>query len=351
MSMWQTIEACPETPALPARVQAGVVEGPGIPSVLDFVNEGHFEAIADPVRARRLFAHSVRMVEIETFSFCNRRCWFCPNATIDRHSVTHYMPAEMYASVIGQLQALGFAGQISFSRYNEPLADRVILDRLQLAHRLLPATTLHTNTNGDYLTAPYMRELHAAGLRSLNIQIYLANEDRYDHERMRHRLAQLTRRLALDLPVIRDEPDVWLEAAGHFDAMAVRVYARNFDRNGCDRGGTVAVSNVGSRLAPCLSPFWHVYIDYNGCVMPCCNLRSDAPAHGDAIVGDLRVTPDLAAIYAGAALARWRRHLASFAPKAGLCAHCQFAKVADTPANRAAAARVSVDVVMNEVHS
>ena len=44
------------------------------------------------LRAAAIFQRAVRMVEIEVFSYCNRRCWFCPNATIDRISKNIYMP-------------------------------------------------------------------------------------------------------------------------------------------------------------------------------------------------------------------------------------------------------------------
>ena len=30
---------------------------------------------------------NIRLVEIEIFSFCNRKCLFCPNSFIDRHSI------------------------------------------------------------------------------------------------------------------------------------------------------------------------------------------------------------------------------------------------------------------------
>ena len=85
------------------------------------------------------------------------------------------------------------------------------------------------------------------------------------------------------------------------------------------------------RTSPCLSPFQHVYIDYNGKVMPCCNLRSDLPAHQDAIIADLHASPDLFLVYAGRTLAAWRGALVGFDPKSGYCATCSFGSYARTP--------------------
>ncbi len=40
----------------------------------DFVTAAHFRAAPDRAAARRLFKDSVTAVEIEIFSYCNRRC-------------------------------------------------------------------------------------------------------------------------------------------------------------------------------------------------------------------------------------------------------------------------------------
>ena len=31
-----------------------------------------------------LFKKHLKLIEIEVFSFCNRKCWYCPNSYIDR---------------------------------------------------------------------------------------------------------------------------------------------------------------------------------------------------------------------------------------------------------------------------
>src|SRR5262249_15528341 len=112
-------------------------------------------------------------------------------------------------------------------------------------------------------------------------------------------------------------------------------YARNFDVNGCSRGGSVPIAIASVRTSPCLSPFYHVYIDYNGSVMPCCNLRSDVPAHQNAVVANLRDETDLFRIYASETMAAWRRGLVGFRPKTGHCATCSFVPFDATSEHRA----------------
>jgi Radical SAM superfamily/Iron-sulfur cluster-binding domain len=301
----------------------------------DFIVDDHFRPIQGRREAIRLFRESVSMVEVEVFSYCNRRCWFCPNSLIDRQSKTEYMAEDLYLRILDQLAEADYRQMVSYSRYNEPLADRIILRRIEQATRRLPGAVLHTNTNGDYLTPQYLGELADAGLRSLNIQVYLGNDDRYDHERMRTKLLRTLDQLQLNASVVRDEPGVWLEATTESCGIRMRIYARNFELNGCNRGESVPIQIAYRRTSPCLSPFHHVYIDFNGKVMPCCNLRSDVPGHDNAIVDDLNTANDLFLVYAGETMAAWRRSLIGFDRKSGHCSSCSFVTYDDTAEHRA----------------
>jgi hypothetical protein len=150
--------------------------------------------------------------------------------------------------------------------------------------------------------------------------------------------------LELSAPIVRDDPGVWLEAAAHASGMRMRIYARNFELNGCSRGESVPIQIAYRRTSPCLSPFYHLYIDFNGKVMPCCNLRSDVPAHADAVIADLDAArdgaDDLFLVYASETMAAWRRGLVGFDRKSGHCATCSFVPFEDTPEHRATQQRL-----------
>ncbi|WP_298610613.1 radical SAM/SPASM domain-containing protein [uncultured Thiothrix sp.] len=298
------------------------------------IKPSHFKTLANLEAAKSLFKHSVNLVEIEVFSYCNRTCWFCPNSFIDRRSANIYMPEALYLSILEQLAEIEFDGKISYSRYNEPLADKIILERIKQARNLLPKAHLHTNTNGDYLNNAYLHELKAAGLNSLNIQIYLANNEHYDHEKMRKTMLKVQERLGLSGSIVKEKQGEWLEAEFDFEGLTIRQYARNFDINGCSRGDTLPIFQDYQRTAPCFSPFEHLYIDYNGNVIPCCNIRSDIEQHQKAIVGDLESDLNIFQIYAGKELSQWRKGLVSFSKKGGLCANCRFNVVKPSLANR-----------------
>ena len=110
---------------------------------------------------------------------------------------------------------------------------------------------------------------------------------------------------------------------------------RNFAANGVNRGETVSIGErCHPRSAPCLIPFCHIYVDYNGCIMPCCNVRSDLPAHRPHIVGDLRVAgTSLRGVFTGEPIVAWRKSLVGFGAIGSPCTHCHFAEVPATDEN------------------
>lgn len=293
-------------------------------SFFDRLQPFHLQQTDELGLAREMFRRSVTQVEIEIFSYCNRRCWFCPNAEIDRISHNEYMAPELYSSIIAQLAEIEYTGMISYSRYNEPLADRIILDRLREARDALPGALLHTNTNGDYLNPAYLEELYEAGMRSLNIQLYLKNHERYDHEKTIARAEQTLNRLKLPFEVTINTPGEWLEMNLTYRDMKIRLYGRNFEVNGTSRGNKVDIKRDYVRTMPCNIPYWNVYVDYNGKMVPCCNYRSDIPEHEEYILNDLNEQPSLFLTYASRKAVAFRRSMLTLEEKKGPCSNCHF---------------------------
>lgn len=282
-------------------------------------------AAATHEEAANIFARGIRMVEIEIFSYCNRRCWFCPNSFIDRRSENKLMDQKVYSSIMDSLSEINYSGLISYSRYNEPLSDRIILERLAEAHDKLPKATLHTNTNGDYINMDLLGELYNAGLRSLNIQLYLANDEKYEHNAIKNRATHTLKRIPLPSSVVIDNEGEWYQLQLEYKDMSIKMYGRNFAINGTSRGDQVDIHKNYIRTSPCIMPFWSIYIDFNGSVMPCCNLRSDIPSHIGYRSGQLGVDGNLFEIYASKRSATFRSSLLNEEPKKGVCSNCHFA--------------------------
>jgi MoaA/NifB/PqqE/SkfB family radical SAM enzyme len=234
------------------------------------------------------------------------------------------MPEEMYLSILNQLAQIDYDKEITYSRYNEPLAYReIILKRISQAREILPKAKLRTNTNGDYVTLDYINALKDAGLNELFIQQYLANNEQYDHAKIKKRMQKKIKDLGVDYVVISDIEHHRIEYDLIIEGIIVHLRARNFAVEGTARTEKVAGFNEEYvRIKACIQPFKNMYIDYNGSVMVCCNTRSDVPEHKNGIMAHVNDAP-LWEIYRNEKYKPWRDHLENDGPKSGICAGCK----------------------------
>jgi iron-sulfur cluster protein len=100
-----------------------------------------------------------------------------------------------------------------------------------------------------------------------------------------------------------------------------------------DRGGLLAEARRTTRVAPCYAPFKHLVVDWDGSVVVCCQLRSDAPKHANAVVARIGEA-GTGLVEAYVALAEWRRSLREFGPKAAPCASCNVSEYSASVGSR-----------------
>lgn len=192
----------------------------------------------------------IRLLEIELFSFCNRTCTFCPNSYIDRISENKILPVKVFESVIQELKGFQYSGHISLSRYCEPLAHRAILDsRISYIREHLPKVTIVANTNGDY-------DYEGVDIDELTIMDY-------------------------DIKLDKSELGTLTRSTRPFKVRKMRLGKIN------NRAGALNLRKEYVRDYPCFEPKYFVGIDYNGMVVPCCNIRSDIKSHKEVVLGDL----------------------------------------------------------------
>jgi radical SAM protein with 4Fe4S-binding SPASM domain len=306
----------------------------------------HFTRSISSERARQLFKSSVSQVEIEVFTYCNRKCYFCPNSYIDRRSTNTYMQEDLYLKILGELRTIEYGGVITYSRYNEPLADRIILSRLRQAKELVPNAALSTHSNGDYLDRPYLEELRAAGLNILRIQSYLGNRKKFSDAAILTRMSRQLNKLGYPYKFTMVAPGVRYIATVRVPGMEVTVDARNFDVIGVDRGQTITLPQKYKRISPCLIVFQHLYIDHDGSVVPCCNIRSDEPRHKLYVIDKLTDKKTIFEAYANSVLADWRRSLLRYGEKNPPCNTCSYEVLPDRADLRAATEAIAARIPM-----
>ncbi|MFF8500176.1 radical SAM/SPASM domain-containing protein [Streptomyces anulatus] len=108
--------------------------------------------------------HQPMFVEVETTTYCNRRCVYCPNSVFDRGLRRNevLMPEKLFEKIVRDLGDNNFCHQFSPHNYGEPLADRRMPELLELARDAMPLARIALYTNGDFLTPELFERLDAS---------------------------------------------------------------------------------------------------------------------------------------------------------------------------------------------
>jgi hypothetical protein len=282
-----------------------------------------FRAVTEREAAKRIFAASVQRVEIETHSYCNRRCSYCPNVTGDRLGENIHMALPTWRLVLDNLAEVGFAKNFILNSYNEPLADRAILARLREARAALPGARLMIYTNGDYLDPGYIADLAEAGLNALHISIHMRKDDRYSDLYAVNRMLEVAVRIGIAAKITTVRANEFVVARVPHATMEIEMRGINFTKHGTDRGGLIAdIKPPAPRRAPCFFPFAHFHIGFSGNVVPCCHIRSDRTEHAPYRIGNLAEYGSIFQAFTSATAAAWRRELVGSQPKRAPCDTC-----------------------------
>jgi hypothetical protein len=286
------------------------------------VKPEHFESDLTHAGAVKLFKDYVELVEVETTSYCNRTCSFCPNSFLDRHTV-RFMPEECWSAILDGLREANYKGTFVWSRYAEPLSERRIIDRIKQVREAAPASRICVNSNGDYLDVGYLKELEESGLDRLWIDVYIPDEEIYTAEVAKKHHDKFLNRIGRSCSVTATAPEYTCKIESQ--AMEITSHVRNLavmmGKDMSDRGGLVELARRTVRDAPCYAPFKHLVIDWDGSIVICCQLRSDSPSHQAGVVGKIGAD-GVGLVDAYVRLAKWRSLLRSYGSKKGPCATC-----------------------------
>ncbi|MBF0249592.1 MAG: radical SAM protein, partial [Alphaproteobacteria bacterium] len=252
----------------------------------NYVEAAHFYALDDANRAALLFKKSVRFIELEISSYCNRVCAYCPNVFIDRRSAQHYMDDGVFDNLMRALGRIGYAGVIRLHRYNEPLSDRdYAIRRIRQIRAAIPDAVLEIYTNGDYLKHDYVAELRDLGCRKMFVNAHV-NWDEYDEQKGWDHLGKLVEKLGFPHhanPATPTEISYTVDVGGgmEFTYAMNNFYGENADGRAVasDRGQSLDIATDYVRTAPCLRPFDELQVEYTGTLAPCCHIRTDVPKH------------------------------------------------------------------------
>lgn len=214
----------------------------------------------------------LRLVEIELFSYCNRKCSWCPNSYIDRKSDCQYLNWEVLDKLLIELKDNKFNGVFSFSRYNEPFSDYVTLYyAIQHIKEFFPNSKYVTNTNGDYITESVLKLVPIDELTIMD----------YDYKGRDYCLQKLQEWHVVDIK------EYGHYFTGMYGNMKILYYYSWLEEAKIsNRGGNLKSWSLQERDYPCYEPLFFIGINYDGTVSPCCNVRNDCQ-NRIYILGDL----------------------------------------------------------------
>ncbi len=293
---------------------------------LKYIDINHFNKNDNSKEIMKSFKKSVKIFEMEISSFCNRKCWFCPNLTIDRRSSNVFMPKKMYLKAVQELSEIEYSNIYTFTRYSEPLSNDRIYERISQVRKLLPYAQLRLNTNGDYLAFNTIEKLYVSGLDIIEIQIYSNNvKEKFQKEKIRNSIKSTIKRIGLEKisssEIRENEFQVWKEIL-YKNSLLIIIIGRDFKKILLNRAGLLNTGNNREyRIEPCYAPFINFIVDYNGNVMPCCNMRSDSEMHQKFILGNIR-NNSIYEIYNSQRSNSFRNEIFRFSPKPLTCKSC-----------------------------
>lgn len=193
----------------------------------------------------------IRKVFIETISFCNNDCSFCPaSKKAGRKNPGDKMSIDTFEKIVNQLHSIHFSGAFALYCNNEPLLDPRIPGFVKRLREEFSSSKIEIITNGFRLNAKLANMLFESGLSILTI-------NHYDNR------LQLSERLK---KFTRESKDMWYQ-------YKVQIYLRLKDEVLSNRSGDADNAKAIDKSLPlwCSLPFEQLYINYSGDVILCCS--------------------------------------------------------------------------------
>lgn len=236
-------------------------------------------------------------LNIETTTYCNRRCYYCPNSLSDRglKENERYMQEDLFKKIIDELAGMDFRGRISPHLYGEPLLDKRLPALIGYAHDKLPRARLEIYTNGDFLDIGMLDRLYEAGVQHYYVTLHGTGKEQKEGKKRIDKLEQYIkkakRKIKIDLLILGKENPL------------------------STRAGLVKV-NITKKTPICLFYNSPLAINYQGDVVLCCE-----DYLGEVVLGNLE-NENLMDIWNKKNFKDIRRQLRKSVYKLNICKRC-----------------------------
>lgn len=257
-------------------------------------------------------------ISIEINSFCNKKCFFCPNSKYNLRSKNNKMPLDLITKIFKNLRILNYSGKISFHFYNEPLSDERLPDIISLCRKIVPRACINFATNSDLIeNSEQIYNLFRRGLNQLQLNIYSNKERRLEIQNLIDRVAEVN----LGNVDVNSGPRKWIyRIDSKFDQLEIINTGKIGKFKFCNRSGLLK-SFTNQKLPinkVCTRPFRMMQINYKGNVLICCNDYLEK-----VICGNVRIN-SLEEIWYNEIFNRYRKSLLNKDRNIELCDVCDF---------------------------
>ncbi|MFH1613258.1 MAG: SPASM domain-containing protein [bacterium] len=231
-----------------------------------------------------------KLIMLETTSWCNLSCRFCPSKDLKREK--EIMPMELFIKIVDELDRIKWFGELQLFNSNEPLLDPLLIQRIKYIKKLpfLKKSFIGVMTNMKKLTKKILNELYLSGLDQLVCDNYFPDNISCKYIKMFKDFENnfVERKITFidnykfynKLKINRKDFNIMFFQK--FGKNTSKVFGKNFTSRLQLITTGKKLENFKKRM--CIRPFRHITITYNGKILSCCDEWLYDPR---SIMGDL----------------------------------------------------------------
>jgi len=224
-------------------------------------------------------------IELETSTYCNRRCSWCPNSKYKRGQLKIFISFDLFIKIINDLKKISYDGQLALHGYNEPLLDPNLYTFLNIIKTELPRAKIVIFTNGDYLEKDSLKRLEENGVSSL----YISLHDAIGKNDYRKLLFDNLKKLGKEQYKPEDISDVFGKKYKINSPSMEIIYYIPDQKMMTSRGGIIKNLEKSNKNLFCYLPFSSGAIDYEGNMKICCEIYPEDSLHKKiGLIGNLK---------------------------------------------------------------
>jgi len=244
-----------------------------------------------------------RVLQLQTQSYCNARCSFCPYPVTSRKLAQGTMKWGLIEKIAEELVSVRFLPMMLFELHNEPLLDKRIFDMVRFLKVKRPDIYCATVTNGQLLDNFSVSEIIQSRIDQIVVSLNAFSENAYkrldnglSYERVMNNITALVSdrtlkpRVTLSFVATAQNLDDIHRALAYWRKREVRtrvvavtnragvlenyedigLHSRYYVGNLLSRAWARMLSRIGG-VAGCTLPFHQMNILFNGECIVCCH--------------------------------------------------------------------------------